>query len=93
MTFDHFLPHIQFVNLGGTLYRTEFPLVSRDDRLACPAGVDAKLRVAKALGANEVSCDPKTGIYTITFSDKAADVSDHNPWDEVRTNANQKRAS
>jgi hypothetical protein len=29
-------------------------------------------RAAKAVGANGVSVDPKTGVYTITFSDKAA---------------------
>ena len=29
-------------------------------------------RAARAVGANGVSVDPKTGVYTITFSDKAA---------------------
>src|SRR5215472_6279008 len=29
-------------------------------------------RAARAVGARGVSCDPKTGVYTITFSDKAA---------------------
>ena len=29
-------------------------------------------RAARAVGADKVSCDPKTGIYTITFSDKDA---------------------
>jgi len=29
-------------------------------------------RAARAVRANGVSCDPKTGVYTITFSDKAA---------------------
>jgi hypothetical protein len=52
-------------------------------------------RVAKALGAN-LTCDPNTGIYTITFSDKAdagdkSNAGDRNPWDEVRINANKKR--
>jgi hypothetical protein len=29
-------------------------------------------RAAKAVGASGVSCDPKTGVYTISFSDKDA---------------------
>jgi hypothetical protein len=29
-------------------------------------------RAARAVGAEKVSCDPKTGVYTITFSDNAA---------------------
>jgi hypothetical protein len=29
-------------------------------------------RAARAVGAEKVSCDPKTGVYTITFSDKDA---------------------
>jgi hypothetical protein len=36
----------------------------REFALAC--------RAARAVGANGVSVDPRTGIYTITFSDKDA---------------------
>jgi hypothetical protein len=51
-------------------------------------------RAGRAVGAERVEVDPATGVISMILAKpNKPDAGDRNPWDEVRTNANQKRTT